>query len=386
MKRTVLYVAWAPFLSGAEWALLRLVENLDFARYRPVVAVGTEGDLARELRARQIATVHLPIVYAGVRTMPAWSACIGRLTWLAWRERVNLVHANDVPSFQPAGYVARMLGVPAVTHVRFPDSASGFAWFLKPGFSKALFVSDYLRAAALREAQSLFGGRSEVVHDGVPVPPLVTESERQRLRAELGLPARDAIVALCGQVAEVKGIWDFIDAAQILVGRRVPVSFAVLGDDLRNNGALRMQAEQIVQARGLAESVRFLGFRPNASRLIAAFDIVAVPSHVEPLGNSTLEAMAAGRPVVGSRVGGIPEMVVDGVTGTLVPSRDPSSLADALEALVRDPARAGALGSGGRARASEVFDLATHAARVQSIYDQVIGASSPSRPSERAAS
>ena len=78
---------------------------------------------------------------------------------------------------------------------------------------------------------------------------------------------------------------------------------------------------------GLQSRFRFLGFRPDAPRLIPGFDVVAVPSLVEPLGNATLEAMAAGRPVVGSRVGGIPEMIVDGETGSLVPPQAPHALA-----------------------------------------------------------
>jgi glycosyltransferase involved in cell wall biosynthesis len=372
--RTVLYVAWAPFFSGAERALLRLIEGLDRSRYRPFVVLGTDGELAAELRAQQVEVAHVPVVYAEARRLAAWSASVSRVIWQAWRHGAALIHANDAPSFQPAGYAARSLGLPALAHIRFPDTNAGFRWFLKPGFSRALFVSANLLDGAMSEAQSLFADRSDVVYDGVPTPPVPDEAARQRIRHDLGLPENRAVVVLAGQVAEVKGLWDFIEAAQILVDRGTPVSFAVLGDDLRNKGALRIQAEQAVQARGLAGCFHFLGFRPNAERLIAAFDIVAVPSHVEPLGNSTLEAMAAGRPVVGSRVGGIPEMIVDGVTGTLVPSRDPLKLAAAVEVLVRDPAKARALGLAGRARAIDRFAVPTHAARVESIYDQVIDA------------
>src|SRR5207249_2718587 len=87
---------------------------------------------------------------------------------------------------------------------------------------------------------------------------------------------------------------------------------------------------------GLSTRFRFLGFRRDAPRIVQAFDVIAVPSHVEPLGNATLEAMAAGRPVVGSRVGGLPEMVVDGETGLLVPPSNPPALAAAIERLVFD--------------------------------------------------
>ena len=370
---TALYVAWAPFFSGAERALLVLVENLDRSRYHPVVVVGTDGELAAELRALRVRTVNLPLVYSGARHMASWSASVARLTWLARRERAALLHANDLPSFQPAGYTARVLRLPAITHVRFPDNARGFDWFLKPGFRHALFVSDALRAEAVREAPHLFESRSEVVYDGVHVPPEVTVDERARLRAELGLPSDRTLVVLAGQVAEVKGLWDFIEAASLLVNRGAPILCAVLGDDLRNRGALRIEAERVVRDRGLADAVRFLGFRPNAQRLIPAFDIVAVPSHVEPLGNATLEAMASARPVVGSRVGGIPEMVVDGVTGALVPSRDPVRLAEAIERLARDPEMARRQGAAGRRRAIEKFSIAAHVSHVQSIYDRTLG-------------
>jgi len=283
------------------------------------------------------------------------------------------VHSNDLPSFQPAGYAARILGIPAVTHVRFPDARTGFEWFLKPGFNRALFVSESLRADALKEAPDLFTDRNEVVYDGVIVPPSVDEATTRQLREELGLPLDRIAVVLAGQVAEVKGLWDYIDAAEMLNTRGLPVVFAVLGDDLLHKGAVRRDAERVVKERGLSEVVRFLGFRPNAQRLIPAFDIVAVPSHIEPLGNATLEAMASARPVIGSRVGGIPEMVVDGVTGLLVPRQDPSRLAAAIERLSNDPVQRRALGLAGRQRALDRFGVVAHGAHVQAIYENVLG-------------
>ena len=372
--RTVLYVAWAPFFSGAERALLILLEHLDRSRYRPVAALGTRGGLEVELAALEVQTVHVPIAYTGLRTAPSWLQCVGRLAAVAMRERAAVVHANDVPSFQPAGYAARLLGRPAVTHVRFPDSRTGFGWFLRSGFSRALFVSAALRESALEEAPELFGKRSEVVYDGVRLPELPDRAAVAALRNELGLPANRTVVAFTGQVVEIKGIWDFVDAAGILVSRGLPVQFVVLGDDLKGKGAVRKRVEDAVAANGLSEHVRFLGFRPDAPRLIPAFDIIAVPSHVEPLGNATLEAMAAARPVVGSRVGGIPEMIVQGETGLLVDARTPSQLAAALEALVLDPPRARALGQAGRTRAERAFHPRKHAKHVESVYDRLLDA------------
>src|SRR5206468_5347767 len=92
-----------------------------------------------------------------------------------------------------------------------------------------------------------------------------------------------------------------------------------------------------------------------------------------PLGNATLEAMAAGRPVVGSRVGGIPEMIVDGETGILVPPRDPAALANAIRSLTHAPALRSAMSAVARQRATDVFGLEAHGRKLQAQYDRLCG-------------
>src|SRR5262249_42635105 len=140
------------------------------------------------------------------------------LRW-ALRYRVSLIHANDMPSFQPGGYVARMLRIPSVVHLRFPDTATGYGWFLRPGFSRALFVSGALKASAFDEAAGLFEGRSQVLHDWVRPQATWSAAEATGCRQALGLPTDRPIVALTGQIAEIKGIWDFVAAAAILARR-----------------------------------------------------------------------------------------------------------------------------------------------------------------------
>jgi glycosyltransferase involved in cell wall biosynthesis len=374
VPRRILFLAWAPFFSGAERALLLTATHLDPARYVPHVVVGTDGDTLAALRAAGVSCDLLPLAHLDRRHPIRWARSVVGLLAIARRVRPHVIHANDVPSFQPGGYVARLQAVPALTHVRFPDTGDGFGWFLRSGLTHALFVSEYLRADAIAASPALFETRSGVLYDGVVVPEPVAEDARLTLRRSLELPDAAPVVALTGQVSEVKGIWEFVEAARILVRGGVAATFAVLGDDLKGHGALRQAMEERVAALGLASHFRFLGFRNDAPRLIPAFDVVAVPSHIEPLGNATLEAMAAGVPVVGSRVGGIPEMVVDGETGLLTSPRDPAALAHALHGLLADATLRRRYGAAARARAQSEFNLSLHAARLQTVYDDLLKA------------
>jgi glycosyltransferase involved in cell wall biosynthesis len=367
--RRVLFVAWAPFFSGAERALVLTLGTLDPARYTPCVLAGTDGEFASQVRGIGVPCEVASLRHVDRRHPLAAARSIAAVFRAARRHRVSLIHSNDMPSFQPGGYAAMALRIPTVTHMRFPDTRAGYQWFLRGRFSLALFVSRNLMMGALKEAPDIFGGRSEVLYDCVEPQEPWSENDTARCRQELGLPVHATIVAITGQIADIKGIWDFLEAARILAGRGPDPLFVVLGDDLKNEGRTRRAMEERVDATGLKDRFKFLGFRRDAPRVVQAFDIIAVPSLVEPLGNATLEAMASGRPVVGTRVGGIPEMVVEGETGLLVPPASPDALAAAIGELVHDPALRARMSAAARRRASDVFGGVAHGTALQGHYD-----------------
>jgi len=139
----------------------------------------------------------------------------------------------------------------------------------------------------------------------------------------------------------------------------------------------RREMEAKVTALGLQDRFRFLGFRCDAPELLQAFDVVAAPSRVEPFGLASLEAMAAARPVVASRVGGIPEVVRDGQDGILVPARDSRALADGISRLLQDEPLRRAMGSAGQQRAEEVFGMRVHGEALHRVYDQLTRGAKP---------
>jgi glycosyltransferase involved in cell wall biosynthesis len=372
MARRVLFVAWAPFFSGAERALLLTLRSLDSSRYTPFVLAGTDGEFASQVRAMGIPCRVAALSPLERRRPFAGMGSIVAVLGAAIRARASLIHTNEAPSFQPAGYAARLLRIPAVSHIRFPDSESGYRWFLRPGFSRALFVSRALLDQALAAPASVFEGRADVLHDGVEPQPQWSAEDIIAERRALGVPEHRPIVAMTGQVAPVKGIWDFVAAAEILVKRGTEPFFVVLGDDLKNGGVTRRAMEARVASLGLSERFRFLGFRKDAPRLVQAFDVIAVPSLIEPLGNATLEAMAAGCPVIGTRVGGIPEMIVDGETGALVEPSDPRGLADAIAHVVQDTGLRARMSQAARRRAREAFGIDVHGQRLQDCYDRLL--------------
>jgi glycosyltransferase involved in cell wall biosynthesis len=175
---------------------------------------------------------------------------------------------------------------------------------------------------------------------------------RERVRAELGAAPNDVVLAVLARVTEDKGQVETIDALARLAPRYPAVRLWIVGE-----GTLRPALERQAAERGIADRVRFPGFRSDIPAILQAVDIVVQASHREGLGNTLLEAMAARRPIVASAVGGILDVVVPGQTGELVPPYDAEALAAALEPLLAHPALREQYGAAGRVRVEEQFRL-----------------------------
>jgi glycosyltransferase involved in cell wall biosynthesis len=158
-----------------------------------------------------------------------------------------------------------------------------------------------------------------------------------------------------------------LEATRYLLHDEPDVGVAIIGSgDLLP--ALEAQAKDL----GIAERVRFPGFRHDVMALMRQFEIFVMPSSLEGLGTSVLDAMALGKPVVATRAGGIPEVVHDGVTGLLVPPRDPVALARAMRKLLRHPEQAKQCGEAGRVRVARYFTVTCMVDRTLQVYQQLV--------------
>lgn len=211
--------------------------------------------------------------------------------------------------------------------------------------------------------------RIEVVpngHDGA----VGVTVDRAAARATLDVAPSALAVGLIGRVCEQKGQEDFVEAARAIAARHPEAVFLMAGhvEDRPLYDKLRHRISQ----EGLEHRVRFLGHRTDMMSVYAALDIVAAPSRWEGFGLMLVEAMTAGRPLVATRVGAIPEVVREDETALLIPARDPSALAAALSLLLSNPSLRLALGAAGT-RHSARYSWDATASGVAAIYDRILG-------------
>ena len=227
-----------------------------------------------------------------------------------------------------------------------------------------LAISRGVRDALVRSGVS--AGRIEIVPSGIDLVPFQAPFDRPAARKRLGIADGDLLVLQIAALAPHKSQTDLLRAAAIVREHRPDIRVWIAGE-----GTLRGDLEAQHRALKLGEAVRLLGFRNDTTDLLRSADLFVISSYLEGLGTSILDAMAAGLPVVATRVGGIPEIVEHQETGLLVPPRDPKALAEAILDLAGDQVRRAAFGARGRERASE-FSADATAERTREAYLRVL--------------
>ncbi|HTF87226.1 MAG TPA: glycosyltransferase [Planctomycetota bacterium] len=288
----------------------------------------------------------------------------------------DLVHLHTGRAAWLGGLAARQALVPAIVTRRMDRR-------VRRGWRTRLVYGRLTRAvAAISDsvAHGLIEGgvaqsRIVVIHSSIDPAAHRPERSRAEVRSELGVGVDEPVVLMVGSLVLRKGHGVLFDALARLAKHGLQPSVWLAGE-----GSERAELER--QAAALAPGqVRFLGQRRDVADLLAAADIFAMPSLHEGLGVAALEALQAGCAVVASRVGGLAEVVEDGVSGLLVPPADPASLAEAVEKLIRDPGLRARLAEAGRARIHARYRASAMVAGYEALYRRVLaeGALHPSR-------
>lgn len=264
-----------------------------------------------------------------------------------------LVHAHDGHALRLALWSGAN-PVVATRRVIFP---------LRPGGTWTK-VSHVIAISGAVQASLEHGGvareRITVIPSGIPVGEIAA-AVPSMLRAAQGWPADAPLVVCVAAMTPEKGHHTLIEAAALLATRMPQARWALAGD-----GPQRPRLQQHAAAAGLGGRIAFLGHIENVDQLIAESSVVASASTSEGLGSILLDAMALGRPIVATSVGGVPELLASGC-GVLVPNGDAAALATEIERLLRDPALAGAMAAAGR-RGVQAYDVGGMAERTIGVY------------------
>jgi glycosyltransferase involved in cell wall biosynthesis len=208
-----------------------------------------------------------------------------------------------------------------------------------------------------------------VIHSGVDLVPFFTSHlDGAVVRARLGISPDTTVIATAGRLTAVKGQATLIRAVAEILRQREKVFLLILGE-----GELRSDLEALSADLGVAEGVRFLGWRPDVAAIMAACDIFCLSSLNEGMGKVLVEAMALGKPIIASTVGGIPDLVVPAETGILVPPADSDALAKAILTLCADPEMMRKMGSQGKRKAPGYgADIMLN--KIDNLYTELQGA------------
>ena len=395
---TVLFVHGPPTFGGDSVVVFRTIEHLS-DQFRPVLVVPPGSAAWRRFSAlgRQqswrLVPLDLGVVDHLETNRPATDARSGlaarlctalllmrgfvQLLRLAIRERAEVVYTLDRSRAVPiATLVARLLRRGLVFHAQ----SSWTGWKRAALVSdRVIAISDYVRREY--ERNGIPAEKIDVVHNGIDVD-YFAGGDPAEARHRLGLTPDTPLVVLPGRLSRYKGQLELIEAMPRILEAFPAAHFvfsgvdtAEVGDLAAGGGPISMQAVLTRRATelGVADRVRFLtSNEQQMANLFSAADVVAVPSWEEPFGLVVIEAMASGAAVVGATTGAIPEIIVSGESGLVVPPRDPQALADAITALLADRELRQQLASAGQSRVRRAFTVERYGREFEDVLRRVM--------------
>ena len=385
--RRILFVeaSTGGVVGGSLTGILPLIAHLDRTRFAPSLtlfetkAIATNGlpvHVLPPLPGRAGAAERGPLGRLLVRLQNIYAFAGPRAAALAdlfRRERPALVYlANGFRANLDGVVAAARCRIPVVCHEKGFEPVGPFERLTSRWIDACICMTDeiaeYCRAHGVRARRLL------TIHDGIDCAEF-RPGGGQAVRRELGIPQDAPVAGIVGHLQEWKGQHLVVEAIARTRRRFPELRCIVVGGIHRRGVEYAEQLRERIAQPDLAGHVVLTGARRDVAACLDAMDVVIHASVVpEPFGRVLIEAMALGRPVVAPREGGPLVVVVDGETGVLVPPRDPVAIADALSALIADPARRAAMGRAGRARVEAEFDIRHHVRAMESLFDEVLAA------------
>ena len=291
------------------------------------------------------------------------------------KNKIDLVHTHsDLRRGQPEILAAWLSGIPCITHRHGCSRYSNFDKFFDRFVHTNVYISKYIAQYHISIGESRLKGK--IIHNGVDINKYNKKYDSFKVRREFHCTSDQILIGHIARIDWWKGHEVFIEALASVANKNNKVKGFIIGGlaELNYNRSKRYLKTLInnVKRLGLEEKIIFTGHRSDIPVVLSALDIVVHASSIpEPFGLTVIEGMAAGKPVVATRAGGVLDIIENGVNGYLVPCRDPEKLAETIVKILSEKDQAKRIGTNARKRVSEKFTLKQQISSLQQLYDTI---------------
>ena len=361
-KKPILYLSHCgSSIGGGEKQLAYLVENIDRTRYCPLVVCPDDGVFVEHLRCADVPTVILDLPpWRQVKSVIARYSAAKKLVNLAETHNAHLVHTSD-SWFNPYLWsVRRQLAIPIVSHVRNLLTPTQVRKYRFDRMDSIIAISEQSKAPLIQAG--IGTQKINVVRNCVDLSVFQPAPEP--------VHSVEYVVGIVGRIEPFKRQKAFVEIAAKIVPQCKKVRFRIIGSALGapEHRSYEREVRQLIAKYGLQEFVHFTGHRTDMPKAMQELDLLVTLS----AGSVIAEAMAVGKPVVGTPVGSTAEMIVHGETGYVVPLDPIERMADKIVELAKDRNRSVCMGQHGRKYAEEMFGVERHVQKVQDVYKKLL--------------
>jgi glycosyltransferase involved in cell wall biosynthesis len=385
MTRVLFYTSSFSLQSGATHCMVRTAQELARGHGKEVLLALPKQDEAA-LEKFSEASKDFAAIYANPRTYKlskrsrllkyVIDAVAGVAQLYRWLKKnpVALVHANDLLDFH-AAIAGRLAGCKVIWHLRTVRPK----WMVAPFLALMRLLSTRVLVVSQATRDKMLGAsfrKAVVVYDSPPDasvfdPQKYSAEQRAELRAALGIAPKECVVGMIGKLVRLKGHEYFMRAGKHVIDQMPNTKLVIVGGAAPGHEAYAEELQRLAQELGVQNNLIFTGFRNDVPALIAACDVMLQVSVFEdPFPGVVLQGMAMEKPVLASRLGGIPEQIEDGVTGFLVDPHDGKGISERIVALLNDAPQRERIGKAARQSVYEKFK--DDAAVINGIYDEVL--------------
>lgn len=281
--------------------------------------------------------------------------------------QIDLVNCNSVTAFRAANLARRLIQAPVIytAHAVEQSKLPVIGAELDKSVDKVIAVSNFIKHHLIKTG--LISSKINLIYHGVDTNKFKERSVDSSIKTSLGIKSDEGVVMCVARLESEKGIDRLIMSVPVVRSRGNHIKIVIVG-----GGSRRKEYEKLSNLLGVKDAVLFLGSREDVADLLGIADVFCLPSINEALSFAILEAMAEGKPVVATKVGGIPEVVVDQVTGLLVPPGDIRGLAKSINLLLENKPLAKQLGASAKKRIEDRFRFDRMLEQTFSIYEEVL--------------